>query len=54
MMGDGVIDIGTICEEIEGTGYRGFYEIELPESLAQPKDPASVVARCVKRYLSHT
>jgi sugar phosphate isomerase/epimerase len=51
MMGDGVIDLKSIRALVEGSGYRGFHEVEIfsKENWWQ-RDPDTVLATCKERH----
>jgi len=51
MMGDGVIDIRGIREQVEAAGFRGFHEVEIFSAENWWKrDPDEVVRTCFERH----
>jgi len=53
MMGDGVIDLRTIREMVEATGYRGHCEVEILSAQNWWKrDPDEVLRVCIERHQS--
>lgn len=54
MMGDGVIDIRGLRQQVEAEGYQGFHEVEIFSRLNWwQQDPDEVLRTCKARHLEH-
>jgi len=50
MMGDGIIDLRRIRNEVESCGYDGAHEVEILSSRWWQEDPDSVLATIIERH----
>ena len=50
-MGDGIIPIGQIIKEIQDTGYRGFFEVEIISNKIPPPDYFSLLETIGQSYV---
>ena len=54
MMGDGVIEISKLRQEVEALGYDGFHEVEIfSRDNWWTRDPDEVVRICIERHRDH-
>jgi sugar phosphate isomerase/epimerase len=51
VMGDGIIPIGQIIKDIQDTGYRGFFEVEIISNKIPPPDYFSLLETIGQSYV---